>query len=67
MEKAEALVKKAISLNDENSISHTSLGFIYLYKGEKQKALKKFKDALELNHEDFYARDAIGLYYFETG
>ncbi|MBT8349928.1 MAG: hypothetical protein KJO26_01660, partial [Deltaproteobacteria bacterium] len=48
-EEAEKNVEKALALNDSLDIGHGLLGFIYLFKGQHDKAIKEGDRAIELN------------------
>jgi adenylate cyclase len=60
---AHRMALRAIELDEEDSRTHTALGLVYLFKGERDRSKRHFEAALRLNPSDprvlvFYSRYA---------
>ena len=56
---ASATIDVALAKNPENSLTHANQGWAYLEKGEPEKALHHFREALRLDAENEWARQGI--------
>jgi tetratricopeptide (TPR) repeat protein len=52
-------IEAALAKNPENSITHANQGWTWLEKGEPDKALEHFREALRLDPENEWARQGI--------
>ena len=59
--------KKSVELDDTDSVTHSSLGFIYLFKGNHDQAFFHLSKALELNPGDINALTFISRYEMLSG
>jgi len=60
LEKAETLARKALSLSPELGEAHQLLGFVYLSRGEYDRALVEVRRAIEINPSDSYSYASLG-------
>lgn len=58
-EEAYNTISKALDSNPENDTTHTNVGWGLLEKGEHQKALEHFREALRLNPHSAYAKAGL--------
>jgi len=65
LDKAEALVKKALQFKPESGYIIDSLGWVYFRKGLYDKALIELKKAVELAPEDPAINEHLGDVYFK--
>lgn len=61
------LLKKAISIYDEDPSSHVNLGLVFMKKGEKTLAEEEFNKAYKFNKNFYPAIKNLGYFYYETG
>ena len=58
-DEAHQTIAQALEENPENALTHTNLGWAHLHKGEHQKALEHFSEALRLDPEFDFARQGL--------
>jgi Tfp pilus assembly protein PilF len=58
-EEAQQTIGRALQENPENGQTHANLGWAYLHKGQHQKALEHFSEALRLDPNFDYARQGL--------
>jgi hypothetical protein len=58
-EEARQTIGQALQRNPENEQTHANLGWTYLHKGQHQKALEHFSEALRLDPNYDYARHGL--------
>ena len=60
LERAEAFARQALSLSPELGDAHQLLGFVYLSRGEYDRALVEIRRAIEINPSDAYSYASLG-------
>ncbi len=62
-----SLIKKAIELNNKNSVNYEIYGYILHAVGDIKKALEKFGKAISLNPDSFRVLRMIAKCYYDLG
>ena len=60
LERAEAFARQALSLSRELGDAHQLLGFVFLSRGEYDRALVEIRRAIEINPSDAYSYASLG-------
>ena len=60
LERAETLAQKALSLSPDLGDAHQLLGFVFLSRGEYDRALVEIRRAIEINPSDAYSYASLG-------
>jgi TolB-like protein/class 3 adenylate cyclase/Tfp pilus assembly protein PilF len=60
LEQAREIVQKALSIDDSDPLSYVSLGRIYHYSGQYDKAIVQFQHALAINPNLYEANNRLG-------
>jgi tetratricopeptide (TPR) repeat protein len=67
LDKAETVIKYAITLNPQSSMGHSALGYVYYLAKRYPDAIRFFKLAIELDPNNAGAHNNLGYTYAEIG
>ena len=60
LQRAEALARQALGISPELADAHQLLGFVYLTRGEYDRAIVEARRAIEINPSDVYSYASLG-------